>query len=137
MDFWSVIYMRRTRDGFDPDYLTFVDLFNQGRYEESHRALTEAWQRNRTNDFYRGLIQVAGALEHWETNSLFWAEDMFATAHNLLAKYAPKYQGLNIEALLPTLQACNAAARQAREQAHAQHNVELPTVILELDRSPD
>lgn len=129
--------MRRTRDGYDPAYLAFIDLFNQGQYEESHWALIEVWQRNRTNDFYRGLIQIAGALEHWQTNSLFWAEDMFATAHNLLAKYAPRYQGLDIEALLTTLQACNAAARQAREQAHGKHNVELPTIQLHLDRSPD
>lgn len=122
--------MPRTSGDYDPNYLKFIELFNQGHYEESHRVLIQSWVRNRSNDFYRGLIQMAGALEHWETDSLFWAEDMFATAHNLLAKYAPRYQGLDIDALLTTLQACNAAARRAREQAHDKHGVQLPPIVL-------
>lgn len=129
--------MPRMPDKYDPNYLMFIDLFNQGEYEESHRVLIEAWARNRTNDFYRGLIQMAGALEHWQTDSLFWAEDMFATAHNLLAQYAPRYQGLDVDALLTTLQACNAAVRRAREQAHGKHDVELPRIVLQLHQTPD
>lgn len=106
--------MRRNRNGFDPDYLEFIELFNQGRYEESHEVLLGSWQRNRTNDFFKGLIQIAGAFQHWDAGSLFWAEDLFATAHNLLVRYAPRYMGLDVERVLADLQAWNQAARRAR-----------------------
>ncbi len=122
--------MSRMPEEYDSNFIQFVELFNQGQYEESHRVLIESWIRNRSNDFYRGLIQMAGALEHWETDSLFWAEDMFASAYNLLAKYAPRYQGLDVDALLNTLQEYNAAAKRAREQAQSKHAVALPPIVL-------
>ena len=77
---------------------------------------------------------MAGALEHWQTDSLFWAEDMFATAHNLLAKYAPRYQGLDVDALLTTLQACNAAVQAGRVNKRKANTTSL--IVLQLHQRP-
>lgn len=127
--------MRRRRHGLDEGYLEFIDYFNRSLFEESHLALFPSWQRNRTNDFYKGLIQIAGAFQHCDSGSLFWAEDMFATAHNLLAPYAPRHMGLDVDKLLGDLQACNEAARRARTDTSA--SVEVPRIHLSVDFSQD
>lgn len=125
----------RTKDGYDPDYLEFIALFNEGKYEDCNRALISLWQRNPTNRFYKGLIQMSGAYHHWDSESLFWAEDMFAAAHNLLAQYAPRYQGLDIDDLLQQLQQCNRVAQIARERGGKDvAEVTMPRIQLNLSR---
>lgn len=117
---------------FDPEYLDFVRLFNQGEYDESHQVLTGAWQRNMSYRFYKGLIQLAGAFEHWRAGSYFWAEDLFASAHNLLESYAPMHEGLDVEQLLSQIRSCNEIARRAKESGGELKNA-LPEVRLELN----
>lgn len=97
-----------------PEVAEFVHHFNAGEYEESTLALITAWQLN-ASSFYKGLIQLAGAFQHWEGGNAFWAEDLFASAYNLLAPYAPDHAGLDIEKLLAGIAECNRIARAARE----------------------
>lgn len=123
----------RNADGYDSDYLEFIALFNEGQYEACNSSLIGLWQRNPTNKFYKGLIQMSGAYHHWETESLFWAEDMFASAHNMLAQYAPRYQGLDITSLLRDLQQCNRVAQIARERGGKEMaEVSMPRIQLRL-----
>lgn len=105
----------KDRRGYDPEYLKFVECFNRGDYEEAQEQLTALWREQPSNRFYKGLIQLSGACQHWESASLFWAEDLFATAHNLLAPYAPRHMGVDVEDLLAALRRWNAAVRAARE----------------------
>ena len=46
---------------YPPEYLEFVRLFNEGKYAESHRVLHDIWSENRSNYFYKALIQMAGS----------------------------------------------------------------------------
>src|SRR5690554_3274669 len=101
---------------YDPDYLNFIALFNEGRYDESHEALLPAWQENIRYEFYKALIQLAGALEHWSEGNCFWAADLFASSHNLLTKYAPTHEGLDVDRLLDEIQECHAIATEALNQ---------------------
>lgn len=105
--------------GNDPEFLSFVELFNNGDFEESHEALLPAWQENMKYDFYKAMIQLAGALLHWNSGNAFWAADLFASSHNLLAKYAPEHQGLDVERLLEEIRECHAVAKDASEQRPA------------------
>lgn len=97
-----------------PEVAEFVHHFNAGEYEASTLALIAAWQRN-ASPFYKGLIQLAGAFQHWEGGNAFWAEDLFASAYNLLAPYAPTHAGLDIAKLLTDIAECNRIAREARK----------------------
>lgn len=96
------------------ELLEFVELFNAREFEASHEALMAAWARNRGNEFYKGLIQLAGAFQHWTSKNAFWAEDLFASAHNLLEKYVPRHQGLDVAALIEAIRRCHEVAREAR-----------------------
>lgn len=101
---------------YEPQYVDYVTLFNEGDYGEAHRILTEVWQFNISDTFYKGLIQLAGAFEHWHDGSLFWAEDLLASAHNLLEKHAPECEGLNVDALLRDIRACHRIAIEVRAE---------------------
>lgn len=125
--------MSEARTPYDDDYVEFVRLFNEGRYDESHEALLGLWQRNIGNTFYKGLIQLAGAYQHWASGNAFWAEDLFASAHNLLEEYAPRYQGIDVEALLATIRACNEVARRAQDGAPGEAGEEMPVVQIQLE----
>ncbi len=111
----------RLADGGDaasvPEELAeFVALFNAGRYMEGCEILQEVWGQNRANAFYKGLIQLAGAFDHLERGSLFWAEDLFASAYNLLAPYGPRHLGLEVAPLLEQVVAWHTAVAQARAE---------------------
>lgn len=93
----------------------FISLFNAAEYESSHEALLPAWQQNMSDDFYKGLIQLAGALQHWTSGNAFWAVDLFASSHNLLEKYAPHCEGLNVERLLGDIKECYSVAQRVKE----------------------
>jgi len=48
----------------DAHYLGYFECFNQGLYYEAHDVLEELWLPQRkgpTGNFYKGLIQLAGA----------------------------------------------------------------------------
>src|SRR5690606_14284030 len=68
---------------YPPEYLEFVRLFNEGKYAESHRVLHDIWSENRSNYFYKALIQMAGAHQHWQEQSYYWAADLFRGAAQL------------------------------------------------------
>jgi len=93
---------------YDPAYLRFIELFNAGRFEESHEELIGAWRQDPRDDFYKGLIQLAGAFQHASGGNPFWARDLLASSHNLLAKYAPVHRGLDVDDLCEKIRALHA-----------------------------
>ena|SRR5690554_4866944 len=115
---------------YPPEYLEFIRLFNEGRYFESHEALTEAWSNNRANRFYKALIQLAGALQHWEEASYYWSENLFRGARDLLMAYRPHHAGLDIDKLIRVLETCADVARAKRNDREGDYK--LPPVTLKL-----
>lgn len=113
---------------YPPEYLEFIRLFNEGRYSESHRALEGVWSENRSNHFYKALIQMAGAFEHWHNESYFWAANLFRGASQLLASYAPHHAGINVDELRRTLETCADVADAQRNDR--QTDFKLPPVQL-------
>lgn len=118
--------------GAEREYLSFIMLFNDQEYELSHQTLMPVWQANVANQFYKGLIQLAGAYQHWITGNAFWAEDLFASAHNLLERYAPHHKGLDVERLLEEIETCNQVARDAKEAGTATPSERMPQIRLSL-----
>lgn len=88
---------------FDPHYLGYFMLFNQQLYYESHDVLEELWLADRKGphgDFYKGLIQLAGAFVHLQKNRLKPADALFTLAENNLSKYPKEHEALNLEQVL-------------------------------------
>ena len=85
--------------GWDPHYLGFFACFNRGLFYEAHDVLEELWlplRREREGDFYKGLIQLAGAFVLLQKGRLAPAARLFEMARENLVKYPDHHQGLQI-----------------------------------------
>ena len=88
------------RDGiFDPHYSGYFELFNRQKFYEAHDVLENLWlpQRHGANgNFYKGLIQLAGAFVHLQKNRLRPAAALFKLAQANLEKYPRDHECLNL-----------------------------------------
>lgn len=87
----------------DAHYLGFFDCFNRQLFYEAHDVLEELWladRRGPNGDFYKGLIQLAGAFVHLQKERLRPAGALFQLARGNLVKYAPVHERLEIAVVL-------------------------------------
>ena len=88
---------------YDPRYLGFFECLDQQCFFEAHEVLEPLWlsQRQDANgDFYKGLIQIAGALHHWQKNRPGPRAALFRLARANLMKYPGTHQDLDVRAVL-------------------------------------
>ncbi len=96
----------------DPCYLAWFAHFNAGEYYEAHDALEVLWLRTRSadRDFFKGLIQIAGAFVHLRkqrehpshakhSTRLRPAARLFLSGKNHLARYSPVHLRLDVAAV--------------------------------------
>ena len=96
----------------DPCYLAWFERFNACEYYEAHEVLETLWLRTHgaDRDFFKGLIQIAGAFVHLRKQSerplhatdstrLRPAARLFQRGGELLAPYAPVHLRLDVAAL--------------------------------------
>jgi predicted metal-dependent hydrolase len=90
-------------DGVDPRYAGYFALFNQQKFYEAHDILEDLWLPDRhgvNGNFYKGLIQLAGAFVHLQKNRLRPAAALFKLARTNLEKYPGGHEHLNLVAVL-------------------------------------
>ena len=72
---------------YSPYYLGYFKCFNQGLYYEAHDVLEVLWLKEKSSslgNFYKGLIQFAGAFVHLQKDRFRPAYRLFGLAlHNL------------------------------------------------------
>lgn len=96
-----------------PFYRAYFRCWNEQRYYEAHDVLEQLWLNTDTDDdnFFKGLIQVAGAFVHLQKNfehpthakhsrRLKPAVRLFLLAEKNLAPYSPVRHALDVAALL-------------------------------------
>ncbi len=101
-----------------PFYRAFFHCWNEQRYYEAHDVLEQLWleTKSRDADFFKGLIQAAGAFVHLQkrfehpshakhSKRLPPAARLFQLAHKNLSSFAPRHHGLNVAALCQLLRA--------------------------------
>lgn len=93
---------------FPAPLLVFLELFEAGRYWDSHEALEDAWRANRS-DFYQGLILYASAWVHWQRGNAHGVEAQLGKALDRLETYPDAYLGIDVEGLRSH---CRAARRE-------------------------
>jgi len=87
----------------DAHYLGYFDCFNRQRFYEAHDVLEELWLADRNGpdgDFYKGLIQLAGAFVHLQKERLSPAAALFKLARHNLQKYPARHQQLDVAKVL-------------------------------------
>ncbi len=86
----------------DPHYLGYFDCFNRQLFYEAHDVLEELWladRRGPDGDFYKGLIQLAGAFVHIQKNRAGPAAALFKLASANLKKYPAPHRQLDLSAV--------------------------------------
>jgi len=91
----------------------FVELFEAGRFWDSHEALEKAWREGRS-DFYQALILYASAWVHWQRRNPHGVKAQLAKAHGRLSSYPDIYLGLDVVELR---EHCTAVSRIVSAEA--------------------
>lgn len=92
----------------DAHYLGYFECFNRGLFYEAHDVLEELWltdRRGPDGDFYKGLIQFAGAFVHLQKHTalrprLRPSAALFKLARTNFAKYPLHHHELDLGVLL-------------------------------------
>lgn len=88
-------------------YLGYFDCFNQQLFYEAHDVLEELWLPDRqgaNGDFYKGLIQLAGAFVHLQKERLRPAAALFKLARTNLSKYPRTHEHLDLALVLALIE---------------------------------
>jgi uncharacterized protein len=87
----------------DAHYLGYFDCFNRQLFYEAHDVLEDLWLPDRhgaNGNFYKGLIQLAGAFVHLQKNRLRPSAALFKLAQANLEKYPRVHEQLDLVAVL-------------------------------------
>lgn len=89
-----------------PALAAAFDLFNRGRYLAAHEVLDDLWEETQGEaaDFYKGLIQAAICLHHWQEGNPAGARKLYAGHRRCLAAYLPRYRGVDVAGFLAAMQ---------------------------------
>lgn len=89
-------------------YLGYFDCFNRQEFYEAHDVLEELWLADRhgpNGDFYKGLIQLAGAFVHLQKERLRPSAALFKLARANLTKYPSTHEQLDLTVVLQMIEA--------------------------------
>ena len=86
----------------DPRVREGIELFNHRQFFQCHEVLEALWleTRDRSRDFYKGLIQAAVACYHWSRSNPAGALSLYRTSSAYLEKYRPEHLGVDVERFL-------------------------------------
>ena len=86
----------------DARYLGYFECFNRQLFYEAHDVLEDLWLPDRygpNGNFYKGLIQLAGAFVHLQKNRLRPSAALLKLAQANFEQYADRHEQLNLAAV--------------------------------------
>jgi predicted metal-dependent hydrolase len=120
--------------GLDPYYQGYFDCFNRGQYYEAHDVLEQLWLKDRrgvNGDFYKGLIQLAGAFVHLQKDRLSPSAALFKLAAANLGNYAGQHEHLSIQDVLTMIAHWLACLEKSDFKSNPLHTEAAPILRLE------
>ena len=87
----------------DAHYLGYFECFNRQLFFEAHEVLEELWLADRhgaNGNFYKGLIQLAGAFVHIQKERPGPATALFKLAQANLQQYPAEHEQLDVGGVL-------------------------------------
>ncbi len=97
--------MSQTVDYPQP-YLAGIELFNDGHFWHAHEEWEAAWRASddpQIRQFYKGIIQTAAALVHWQKGNPRGLHLNWRKARAKLTTLPPKLMGLDILNLVASM----------------------------------
>jgi predicted metal-dependent hydrolase len=91
----------------DARYLAYFECFNRQLFYEAHEVLEKLWLERRGQpdaEFYKGLIQLAGAFVHLKRGRLKPAASLLRRAQQILQKYPKVHHQLDLGAVETLIQ---------------------------------
>lgn len=122
----------------DPALTAAAELFNRARYLAAHEVLDDLWEETEGEaaDFYKGLIQAAICLHHWQEGNPAGARKLYQGHRRCLAAYLPRYRGVDVEAFLRSMQAALAPLLRSKSgEEPAFDEAARPLLLLEPEQA--
>lgn len=88
--------------GLDPHYLGFFECFNCQQFYEAHDVLEELWLDCRggpLDNFYKALIQLAGAFVHLQKDRLQASGKLFRLCRGYFSEYPRRHEALDLTSI--------------------------------------
>ena len=119
-------------------YLGYFECFNRGLFYESHDVLEELWLQDRQGpdgNFFKGLIQFAGAFVHLQKHTterprLRPSAALFKLARTNLQGYPSGHRQLNLEGILLVIEEWLAALESDNYETNPLHTRKPPLLKL-------
>ncbi|MFQ3167859.1 MAG: putative metal-dependent hydrolase [Limisphaerales bacterium] len=87
----------------DPHFVGYIRCFNEQKFYEAHDVLEALWLQDRhgpDGDFFKGLIQFAGAFVHLQKQRPRPASKLFRLCATYLANYPSPHLALDVANVL-------------------------------------
>ena len=87
----------------DPHLVGYLRCFNSQKFYEAHDVLEALWLKDRTGpdgDFFKGMIQFAGAFVHLQKSRNRPAKVLFLRCTTYLSKYPSKFYALDVAGII-------------------------------------
>jgi len=87
----------------DPHLVGYLRCFNSQNFYEAHDVLEALWLKDRTGpdgDFFKGMIQFAGAFVHLQKSRNRPAKVLFLRCTTYLSKYPSKFYALDVAGII-------------------------------------
>ena len=87
----------------DPHLVGYLRCFNSQKFYEAHDVLEALWLKDRTGpdgDFFKGMIQFAGAFVHLQKIRNRPAKVLFLRCTTYLSKYPSKFYSLDVAGII-------------------------------------
>ena len=87
----------------DPHLVGYLRCFNSQKFYEAHDVLEALWLKDRTGpdgDFFKGMIQFAGAFVHLQKSRNRPAKVLFLRCTTYLSKYPSKFYSLDVAGII-------------------------------------
>ncbi len=94
-------------EGVDARYAGYFALFNEQKFYEAHDILEDLWlpdRKGKNGNFYKGLIQLAGAFVHLQKDRLRPSAALFKLAHANLGQFPAFHEQLDLAGVLVLIQ---------------------------------
>lgn len=115
------------------EYHEFTRLFNEGEYFDAHEVLEDLWimEVPPLRDYYKGLIQAAVALCHWERGNHGGARRLWILGRGYLAECPPHMEGLDLAAFIARMDALFRPLLEGPGTPPPPSRAEIPTLRLD------
>lgn len=121
-------------EGVEPRYAGYFALFNQQKFYEAHDILEDLWLPDRhgpNGNFYKGLIQLAGAFVHLQKDRLGPSVALFKLARKNLEPYPATHERLNVAIVLDLIGRWQFDVESASFTKNPLHSQAAPNISLQ------